>query len=202
MMLSGYWTYYFTKHHPNSLSNKCPVLSKIQWFLSFVLEWLWILSVSLINRWLFSLIAGLKLKNSLTKWQSPPQNSRDKSFFLKSWQDSCLSSKYLITLFPVLSAHLFISVSHAQLHSSKVPLRPPLNFFIHSLFLPVLPKTLLEKAFSLLAGVTKRVTSPQLTGVYSIVRVSRNLDCILLLPKTLLPWSIKSQFNRKFLCKW
>ena len=60
----------------------------------------------------------LKLKNSVTKWQSPPQNSREKSSFLRKLTDSWLSSAYLIILFPVVSSHLFISVSHAQLHSS------------------------------------------------------------------------------------
>ena len=67
----------------DSLLYNCPVFDL---FLSFDFDWLWILSVSipfLFNRWLFWLIAGLNLKNSLTKWQSPPHNSRDKSFFLR-----------------------------------------------------------------------------------------------------------------------
>ena len=48
--------------------------------------WVWILSVSLrllSNRWQLLLIAGLKLKSSLTKWQSPLQTPKDKSFFLR-----------------------------------------------------------------------------------------------------------------------
>ena len=101
----------------------CPVADS---FGSFIFDWLWVLSVSLqflFNRWLFLLIAGLKLTNSLTKWQSPllriPETNHSFSVY---WQDSCLSSEYLITLFPVLSAPLFISISHAQVHSYKVAL--------------------------------------------------------------------------------
>ena len=50
----------------------CPAVDS---FLSLVFDWLWIRSVSLqflFNRWLFLLIAGLTLKNSLAEWQSPP----------------------------------------------------------------------------------------------------------------------------------
>ena len=75
----------------NSLLYNCPVVHS---FLSFVFNWLWILSISLqflFNRWLFLLVAGLKLKNSLTKRQSPPQNSRDKSFFLRKLTTSSAS---------------------------------------------------------------------------------------------------------------
>ena len=137
----------------DSLLCNCPVVDS---FLSFVFDWLWILSVSLqflFNRWLLLLIAGFKLKNSLTKWQSPPQNSREKNHpFSENSQDSCLSSAYLITLFPLFvcsSLHLCLSCSVAQFQS---PTSASLEF-LHSLSLPVLSKTQLEKAFSRLMRV-------------------------------------------------
>ena len=121
MKLSGYWTYYFAKHQPNSLSNKWPVLSKIQGFLSFVFEWLWILSVSLINRWLCSLIAGSKLKNSLKNWQSLPQNFRDKSFVLRKLTGFVTQFwifDHILSCFVCSSLHLCLSCSVAQFSSS------------------------------------------------------------------------------------
>ena len=124
-----------------SLLCNCRVVDS---FLSFVFEWLPILSVSLLflfNRWLFLLIAGWKLKNSLTKWQSPLRIPETNHSFWENWQDSCLSSEYLIRFFPVLFVHLSLMLS------SKVPLRPsdslppPSNFFIHSLSLhPFCPR--------------------------------------------------------------
>ena len=53
-----------------SFLERKPSLVIIPFLLSFLFEWLWILFVSLqflFNRWLLLLIAGLKLKNSLTK---------------------------------------------------------------------------------------------------------------------------------------
>ena len=104
-------------------------------FGSFVFDWLCILSVTfqfLFNRGLFLWIAGLKLKNSLTKWKSPqlriPETNHS---FSENWQDSCLSSEYLITLFPVLSAHRFISVF-------LYPFCPKHNSIRRSLFVRVL----------------------------------------------------------------
>ena len=49
---------------------------------------------------------------------SSSEFQRKNHLFSENCQDSCLSSAYLITLFPVVSSHLVISVSHAQLHSS------------------------------------------------------------------------------------
>ena len=44
----------------------------------------------------------------------------------------------------------------------------------------------------------KKWTVPQLTGVYGIVRVPRNLDCTLLLSRSLLPWLKKVTTQPKF----
>ena len=54
-----------------------------------------------------------------------------------------------MTLFPVLSAHIFISVSHAQLHSSKVPLvYPRISLFTLSLSTRYVQDTTPEGALS------------------------------------------------------
>ena len=48
-----------------------------------------------------------------------PETNRS---FLENWHDSCLSSEYLIILFPVLSAHLFISLSSSVAQFHLIPL--------------------------------------------------------------------------------
>jgi hypothetical protein len=117
----------------DSLLYNCPVVDS---FLSFVFDWLWILYVSLqllFNHWLFLLIAGLKLKDSVTKWQSAPQNSRDKSFFLRKLtglMPQLWILDHILSCFVCSSLHLCLSFSVAQFH--LVPLRPPSNFFILS----------------------------------------------------------------------
>ena len=143
--------------------------SVVNSFLSFVFDWLCTLSISLqflIKRWLHLLIAGLKMKNSLTKWQSPPQNSRDKSFFLgKLTGFAPQFSMVDHTLFCSVcsSAHLLICLpcSVAQFHlvpldftapfgrPSGRRLRPPSNFFVHSLFARSVQDTTPEYVLSL-----------------------------------------------------
>ena len=172
----------------------CPVADS---FGSFIFDWLWVLSVPLqflFNRWLFLLIAGWKVKNSLSKWQSPQLRiPATNHCFSEIWQDSC--SQFWIfdrtlSCFVCSSLHLCLSSSVAQFQ--LVPLRPPSNFFIHSLSIPVLSETQLQKAFSPNAGAFSlghslprnaygmmRVSRnewpvPQLTGVYGMVRVPRS----------------------------
>ena len=78
-------------------------------------------SVPLFNRWLFLLIAGLKLKNSLRKWQSPPQNSSDKSFFLgklTGFVPQFWIFDHTLSCVICSSLHLCLSSSVAQFQSS------------------------------------------------------------------------------------
>ena len=71
----------------DSLLHNCPAVDS---FLSFVFAGLWIPSVSLrflFNRWLFWLIAGSKLKSSLTVWQSPQLRIPEKNHsFSENWR--------------------------------------------------------------------------------------------------------------------
>ena len=105
-------------------------------FLSCVFDWLWILSVSLrflCNRWLFLLIADSKYKNFVRNRQSSTQNSRDKSIFLRKLTPSCASVLNTWSHSFLVCLLITSSVSHTHFHISKFPLRPPSNFFIHSL---------------------------------------------------------------------
>ena len=112
----------------------CPVVDS---FLSFFFDWLWILSVSLqflFNRWLFLLIVDLKLKNSLTKWQFSPQNSRDESFFLRKltgFVPQFWIIDHILSCCVCLTRHLCLSCSVAQFQS---PTSASLEF-LHSLSL-------------------------------------------------------------------
>ena len=118
----------------------CPVVDS---FLSFLFDWLWILSVSLLslfNRRLFLLIAGLKLKNSRTKWQSPSQNFRDKSFSLRKltgFVPRFWIFDHTLSCCVFSSLHLCLSCTVPKFHlvplRPLVGLRPRSNFFIHSL---------------------------------------------------------------------
>ena len=101
----------------------------------------WLLSVSW-NFWSsVDCSCWLLAQNWTIPWQNGnllPGSPETNHSFSGNWQDSCLSSEYLTALFPVLSAHLFISVSHAQLHSSigsTAPVgRPSASLeFLHSL---------------------------------------------------------------------
>ena len=172
----------------DSLLYNCPVGDS---FLSFVLNWLWILSVSLqfpFCCWLFLLLAGLKVKNSLTKWQSTPQNSRDNSSFLRKmtgFVPHFWIFDHTLSLF--LSAHHFLCLSYSfpHLQSSTwfhmvslrplVGLRHPSNSFLHSLYAFCAKHNSLWRSLSMLVP-RKRWTVPQLTGVYGRVRVPRHLD--------------------------
>ena len=122
-------------------------------------------------------------------WRILPQNGNllvripeTNHSFLENWQDSCLSSEYLITPFPVLSAHLLICLSCwvAQFQSSTsfylvslrhlVGLRPPSNFLIHflslSLSLPILSKTQVKKAFLSSCGWFLTLTLTTSIGIW------------------------------------
>ena len=94
-------------------------------FVSFVFDWLWILSISLkfrFNRGLFLLIAGSTLKNSLTKWQSPqlriPETNHS---FSEKWHplvpQFCLFD-HTVSCFVCSSLHLRLSFSVAHVRSS------------------------------------------------------------------------------------
>ena len=152
---------------------------------------------------------------------SSAQNSSDKSLFLRKltgFVPQLWIFDRTLSCFVCSSLHLCLSSSVAQFQS--VPLRPPSNFFIHSLSIPVLSETQLQKAFSPNAGAFSlghslpqnaygmmRVSRtewpvPQLTGVYSVVRVPRNLDCTLLPWRSLLPCSRKVLRLPKFSCRW
>ena len=103
----------------DSLLYNCHVVDS---FLSFLSHWLRILSVPLqllFNRWLFLLTVDLKLKNCSKKCNLFLRTSETNHSSSDNWHDSCLSFEYLITLYPVLSVHLFISGFHAQLHCSS-----------------------------------------------------------------------------------
>ena len=137
----------------DSLLYNCPVVDS---FLSLVFDWLWIRSVSLqllFNRWLFLLIVGSKLKNSLRKWQSPPHPSRDiivsqKSDTIRASILNIWSHSFVVCL--LISSSLSIMLSCiVPLGSTSASLE-----FLHSLSLslPILSKTQLHKAFSLHAG--------------------------------------------------
>ena len=116
-------------------------------------------SVALYQCWLWLfLIRCWKLKNSFTKWQSPSQNwsvARNNHPFLANWTEWAISSHYLLWLLSSLSVHL-------SLGSTAPFIRPSASFensFFLSLHLTmptvslsVLPKTQLQKAFSLHAG--------------------------------------------------
>ena len=122
----------------DSFLSNCPVVDS---FLSFVFDWLCILSVSLqflFNRGLFLLIAGFKLKNSLAiEWQSPQLRIPETNYsFSENWQNSCLSSEYLIKLFPLFC--LLISSSLSLMLSCTIPLGSTSASleFLHSLIVP------------------------------------------------------------------
>ena len=110
-------------------------------FLSLVFDWLWILPVCLqflFNRGLFLLIASLKLKNSPTKWQSPPQNSRVKSLFFRKLTSSSAS------VLDILS-HSFL---FCLVISSSLSLEFTLTLCVLFLCLSVSPRNNSKKAFS------------------------------------------------------
>ena len=122
----------------DSLLYDCSVVDS---FLSFVVEWQRILSVSLqflFNHWLFFLIACLTLKNSLAKWQSPQLRIPETNHSLSDNWNPLVPQFWIFhhTLFFFIcsSLHLCLSCSVAQFH--LIPLRPPSNFSIHSLSLP------------------------------------------------------------------
>ena len=135
---------------------------------------------------------------------SSAQNSRDKPFFLTKlagFVPQCWIFDHTRSCFVVSSLHLCLSCTVPKFH--LVSLRPPSNFFIHSLSLslPVLSKTQLPKAFSLYAGALSLWHSPR-QWVYWMVRVPRSLDCTRLGTRSLLPWSKKSQLNRNSPSRW
>ena len=160
----------------DSLLYNCPVVDS---FLSFVFECLGILSVSLqflFNCWLFLLIVGSKLKNSLRKWQSPLHPSRDISLFLRKrtgFVPKFWILDHTLSWFVCSSIHVCLSCPVAQFH--LVPLRPPSNFFIHTLSLPVLSKTQLQMAFSLHAGALSLCHSRPPIGICHSVGVTEGV---------------------------
>ena len=89
----------------------------------------------------------------LQKWRCPPQNSRDKSFFLRKLTGFVLHFwifDHTLSCFVYSSLHRCLSCTVPKFHLG--PLRLLSNIFIHSIFLPVLSKTQLHEAFSLHAG--------------------------------------------------
>ena len=123
-----------------SLLYNCPVIDS---FLSFVFDWLWILSVSLS-------ISVQPLTVLVDCWSKIEEFPNQMAIFLSEFQRQillsektdllqCLSSEFKITLFRFRC--LLISSSLSLILSSKVPLtstvplgRPPSNSFIHSLY--------------------------------------------------------------------
>ena len=107
---------------------------------------------------------------------SSAQNSSDKSLFLRKltgFVPQLWIFYRTLSCFVCSSLHLCLSSSVAQFQ--LVLLRPPSNFFIHSLSIPVLSETQLQKAFSPNAGAFSLGHSlPQYA--YGMVRVPRNLD--------------------------
>ena len=134
----------------DSLLYKRPVVDS---FLSLIFDWLWALSVSLqflFNRQLFLLIAGSKLKNSLTKWQSPPQNFRKKNHSFSATDRihssvvNIWSHSFLFCLLISSSLSLILSPTVSNFHfaplSFTAPLgrpSPPSNSFIPSFHLTI-----------------------------------------------------------------
>ena len=133
-------------------------------------EWLWVFSVSLqfrFNRWLLSLIAVLKTEEFPNKM--PLSSEFQRQTILSEKTDSIRASVLNIWShsFPFFVCS---PVSHAQFQSFTwfpkvslrplVGLRPPSNFYIYSLSLPVLSKKQHQNVFSLHAGVTEGVNSP------------------------------------------
>ena len=178
----------------DSLFENCSVADS---FLSFVLDWLWILSVSLqllFNRWMFLLIAGSKLNNSSTKWQSPLQHFKYKSFFLRKMTSSSASvltiwsHSFLFCLLISLTLSFILSLTLAQ---SRVPLLPRISSFTLPLSTPSIRDTTPCGVLTPTTGALsfwysppqqangsvrvprKEWPVPQLTGVYGMVRVPR-----------------------------
>jgi hypothetical protein len=95
------------------------------------------------------------LKKSIPKWQSPPENSREKSSFLKKltgFVSQFWIFDHTLSCFVSSSLHLYLSCSVPKFLlvplRPLVGLRPPSNFFIHCLSPPVLSRTHSQKAFS------------------------------------------------------
>ena len=140
----------------------------------------------------------LKIEEFLHKMAiSSAQNSRHISFFLRKLT---ISSASVLNIWSHSSLFcLLISSSLSLMLSSTAPFgRPSASLeFLHSLSLDVFCPRHNSSRRSLFMRVSRKEWPvPQLTGVYGMVRVPRNLDCIMLPSRSLLPWSKKSQRNR------
>ena len=120
------------------------------------------------------------------------KDEKQNQSFLANWTDCARSSHYLLWLEGSLSAHL-------TLGSTEPCGRPSASLeFLHSLIPPhytccislcCSPRHNIRRRSLSMLVPRKKWTVPQLTGVYGMVRVPRNLDSTLLLSRSLLPWS-------------
>ena len=160
-------------HHLNRYMVLCgchEILTSLFYNCSVFVEFLWcvvnclsILPVPLLARWFWSLLIlrSSKLKNSFLKrrsaWRTEESNRTIILPLLNDLIERALSSQHLRRFSGILSVHLCLS--------STVPLRPlvglrhPSNSFVLSLHLTipsvslsVLPRTQLQRVFSLYAG--------------------------------------------------